>query len=270
MLEAVAVPRSLAEAHAALGERGASGRRRHRRSCRSSTRGPTRSRGWSACATPASGRCRSRTGGRRLGAAATLADLEAEPELAFLAPALQAIASPTIRNMATVGRQPLREAALRRPRGLPDRARRGRDGLRRRRHREPCRSRRWRRTGVGRRRDRHRRSPSPCRRRRVPLPQGRPQGAERGGDRHRRRRRSRSRTAAWPPAGSPSAASRPGAVRAPSAEAALTGRPLDRAAAEEAGRRAVEDIDPFDDAHASAWYRRRVTPVHVRRALIGE
>ena len=61
-----------------------------------------------------------------------------------------------------------------------------------------------------------------------------------------------------------------GVVRAPSAEAALTGRPLDRAAAEEAGRRAVEDIDPFDDAHASAWYRRRVTPVHVRRALIGE
>ena len=62
----------------------------------------------------------------------------------------------------------------------------------------------------------------------------------------------------------------PGVVRASSAEAALTGRPLDRAAAEEAGRRAVEDIDPFDDAYASAWYRRRVTPVHVRRALIGE
>ncbi len=37
-----------------------------------------------------------------LGAAATLADLEAAPELGFLAPALQAIASPTIRNMATV------------------------------------------------------------------------------------------------------------------------------------------------------------------------
>ena len=48
----------------------------------------------------------------------------------------------------------------------------------------------------------------------------------------------------------------PSVVRASSAEAALTGRPLDRAAAEEAGRRAVEDIDPFDDAYASAWYRR--------------
>ena len=38
-----------------------------------------------------------------VGAAATLADLEAAPGLAFLAPALAAIASPTIRNMATVG-----------------------------------------------------------------------------------------------------------------------------------------------------------------------
>jgi len=62
----------------------------------------------------------------------------------------------------------------------------------------------------------------------------------------------------------------PTAVRAKSAEAALLGRSLDRPAAEEAGRRAVEDIDPFDDSHASAWYRTRVTSVHVRRALIGE
>ena len=29
----------------------------------------------------------------------------------------------------------------------------------------------------------------------------------------------------------------------------------------------VEAADPFDDAFASAWYRRRVLPVHVRRAL---
>jgi CO/xanthine dehydrogenase FAD-binding subunit len=59
-------------------------------------------------------------------------------------------------------------------------------------------------------------------------------------------------------------------VRAASAEAALLGRPLDRPAAVAAGRRAAEDISPFDDSHASAWYRTRVTPVHVRRALIGE
>ena len=29
----------------------------------------------------------------------------------------------------------------------------------------------------------------------------------------------------------------------------------------------LEAADPFDDAYASAWYRRRVLPVHVRRAL---
>ena len=28
--------------------------------------------------------------------------------------------------------------------------------------------------------------------------------------------------------------------------------------------------ESFDDAFASAWYRRRVLPVHVRRALTGE
>lgn len=60
------------------------------------------------------------------------------------------------------------------------------------------------------------------------------------------------------------------ALRAPSVEAALTGKPLDRAGVEAAARRVVDDIEPFDDAYASAWYRRRVTPVHVRRALIGE
>ena len=58
--------------------------------------------------------------------------------------------------------------------------------------------------------------------------------------------------------------------RSPAAEAALAGAPLDRERAEEAGRAALEDAEPFDDAYASAWYRRRVLPVHVRRALVGE
>ena len=40
--------------------------------------------------------------------------------------------------------------------------------------------------------------------------------------------------------------------------------------AEAAGRAALEDAEPFTDAYASAWYRARVLPVHVRRALIGE
>jgi CO/xanthine dehydrogenase FAD-binding subunit len=59
-------------------------------------------------------------------------------------------------------------------------------------------------------------------------------------------------------------------VRAPSAEAVLAGGPLDRERAEAAGRAALADAEPFTDAYASAWYRARVLPVHVRRALVGE
>jgi CO/xanthine dehydrogenase FAD-binding subunit len=59
-------------------------------------------------------------------------------------------------------------------------------------------------------------------------------------------------------------------VRAVSAEAALTGHAFDRPHIEEAAGAAVGDASPFDDAYASAWYRRRVLPVHVRRALLGE
>lgn len=58
-------------------------------------------------------------------------------------------------------------------------------------------------------------------------------------------------------------------VRALAAEQALLGRPLDEAA-EAAARVAHEGTAPFDDAYASAWYRARVLPVHVRRALLGE
>jgi CO/xanthine dehydrogenase FAD-binding subunit len=53
-------------------------------------------------------------------------------------------------------------------------------------------------------------------------------------------------------------------VRARHAEAAFA------QGAEAAAQAALDDIDPFDDAYASAWYRRRVVPVHVRRALLGE
>lgn len=51
-------------------------------------------------------------------------------------------------------------------------------------------------------------------------------------------------------------------VRATAAEAKLAAGDIDGAA-----EAAVEAADPFDDAFASAWYRRRVLPVHVRRAL---
>ena len=51
-------------------------------------------------------------------------------------------------------------------------------------------------------------------------------------------------------------------VRATAAEAKLAAGDIDGAA-----EAALEAADPFDDAFASAWYRRRVLPVHVRRAL---
>ena len=61
----------------------------------------------------------------------------------------------------------------------------------------------------------------------------------------------------------------PRPIRALAAEAALAGT-IDREHVEAAAAAAVQDADPFDDAYASAWYRRRVLPVHVRRALLGE
>ena len=64
------------------------------------------------------------------------------------------------------------------------------------------------------------------------------------------------------------AGSRP--LRSPAAEAVLAAGPLDAERAEAAGRAALDDAEPFTDAYASAWYRGRVLPVHVRRALIGE
>jgi CO/xanthine dehydrogenase FAD-binding subunit len=61
----------------------------------------------------------------------------------------------------------------------------------------------------------------------------------------------------------------PTPVRVRAAEQALIGRPLEEAA-EAAAQAAHEGTAPFDDAYASAWYRTRVLPVHVRRALLEE
>jgi CO/xanthine dehydrogenase FAD-binding subunit len=61
----------------------------------------------------------------------------------------------------------------------------------------------------------------------------------------------------------------PRPVRATSAERLLIGRPLDGDVLDRAGQAARADIAPFDDAYASAWYRDRVLPVHLRRALLG-
>lgn len=58
-------------------------------------------------------------------------------------------------------------------------------------------------------------------------------------------------------------------IRAYAAEQALLGKPLAEGAVAAAAV-AAEGTEPFDDAYASAWYRARVLPVHVRRALLGE
>lgn len=57
-------------------------------------------------------------------------------------------------------------------------------------------------------------------------------------------------------------------VRAEGAEQALAGRSLDAEAAAAAAEAAMGEIDPKADAHASVEYRREVTGVLVRRAVL--
>jgi carbon-monoxide dehydrogenase medium subunit len=52
-------------------------------------------------------------------------------------------------------------------------------------------------------------------------------------------------------------------VRARSVEDALAGG----ASTAEAAQKALDDAQPRDDALASAWYRQRLLPILVRRAL---
>lgn len=56
-------------------------------------------------------------------------------------------------------------------------------------------------------------------------------------------------------------------LRPVGAERVLRGAPLNAEAIARAAEAAV--IAPFDDAYSSAWYRARVFPVHLRRALLG-
>jgi CO/xanthine dehydrogenase FAD-binding subunit len=62
----------------------------------------------------------------------------------------------------------------------------------------------------------------------------------------------------------------PTPIRAPAVERALEGRGLDPAGIAQALAVAAADCAPVDDAIASAWYRRQVLPVHLRRLLLGE
>jgi CO/xanthine dehydrogenase FAD-binding subunit len=61
----------------------------------------------------------------------------------------------------------------------------------------------------------------------------------------------------------------PRPIRAPNVEAALVDEPLNAASVTAASDLALMDAAPFTDAYASAWYRARVLPVHIRRALLG-
>ena len=59
----------------------------------------------------------------------------------------------------------------------------------------------------------------------------------------------------------------PHPMRALQAEKALTGAILDAAAIAEAAKIAAQECEPFTDAVASDWYRRKMVEVYVRRAL---
>ena len=59
-------------------------------------------------------------------------------------------------------------------------------------------------------------------------------------------------------------------VRAKSVEKLLNGKVFDEKTVRAAAAAAAKDIAPFTDAYASAWYRARVTPVHICRALLGD
>lgn len=62
----------------------------------------------------------------------------------------------------------------------------------------------------------------------------------------------------------------PTPLRSRGAERALEGRVLEPASIAAAAAAALEGLSPADDALASAWYRREVAGVHLRRLLSGE
>lgn len=61
----------------------------------------------------------------------------------------------------------------------------------------------------------------------------------------------------------------PTPLRARAVERALEGRSLDAAGIATAVAAAAEGISPVSDAIASDWYRREILPVHLRRLLLG-
>ncbi len=59
-------------------------------------------------------------------------------------------------------------------------------------------------------------------------------------------------------------------IRARAAERALEGRPLDASTIPAAASAITDGISPADDALGSAWYRREIIGVHLRRLLSGQ
>src|SRR6476620_10671238 len=62
----------------------------------------------------------------------------------------------------------------------------------------------------------------------------------------------------------------PTQIRARAAERALEGRSLDAATIAAAASAAAEGTSPSDNALGSAWYRREIVGVHLRRLLLGQ
>ena len=56
-------------------------------------------------------------------------------------------------------------------------------------------------------------------------------------------------------------------MRSYAAEEALIGKALDDESIRSAAQKAAAGIAPLTDSYASAWYRSRVIPIQVRRAL---
>lgn len=207
-----------------------------------------------------------RTEGRRLvlGAFATMADVIAHPDCGALAPVARAVGGPQVRNAATVGgnlfaphpygdfatallaldatarladgsEQPVEALLADRPRARPVAA-----------------------VAFDR--------PDPSAFRFAKLSRVKPKGVavlslaahlpQQGG-------RLAGVRLAWGAMG-------PTPLRATSTERALEGKTLDTAGIADALRLATDGLDPADDALASAWYRREVAPVQLRRLLLGE
>lgn len=62
----------------------------------------------------------------------------------------------------------------------------------------------------------------------------------------------------------------PTQIRAKAAERALEGRPLDPSSIAAAAAVATEGTTPLENAFGSAWYRREIVGVHIRRLLSGQ